>query len=145
MKKIIIYTDGSCKKNSTVGGWCSLLFFQGYKKKLYGCYKETTNNQMELLATLNALKYLKKPCEIKIITDSKYVKYGISKWINLWKEDYEFYIDDKLKNTNLWKQLFNICEKKKHIINWFWIKGHHINKYNIKVDNLSKKGKKYDT
>lgn len=139
MKKAIIYTDGSCKQSSGYGGWGSILFFQGYKKKIYGNYKITTNNQMELIAIINSLQYLKFPCEVKIITDSKYVKDGINNWIFLWRKNNSIYIEKEKKNKNLWKKLYNICNKKKHIINWFWIKGHHINQYNIKVDYISKR------
>jgi len=122
-----------------LGGWSSILYFQGYKKKMYGFYKSTTNNQMELIAIINSLKYLRSPCELKIITDSRYVKDGINNWIFLWRKNNNIYVENEKKNKKLWKKLHNICNKKQHIINWFWIKGHHANKYNIKADNISKK------
>jgi len=98
MKKILVYTDGSCKKNPGYGGWGSILFFQGYKKKIFGNYNLCTNNQMELLATINSLRYIKKPSNIKIVTDSKYVKEGINSWIYSWKHrNFNFIENNKKK------------------------------------------------
>ena len=115
MKKILVYTDGSCKQNPGKGGWSCILFLQGLKKKIHGNYALCTNNQMELLGTIYALKYLKKPSEIKIITDSKYVKEGINCWIHLWKYNKLFYIKfpEFKKNKLLWRTLYKICKKKK--------------------------------
>ena len=143
MKKIIIYTDGSCKKNPGLGGWAAVLLFQGYKKKIYGKYNVTTNNQMELVAIVNSLKYLKKPYNIKIITDSKYVKDGIKKCIYNWQKYFKEY-NNSIKNIKLWKKLYIMFHKKKHKISCFWIKGHNFNKINIKIDNLSKKATNYE-
>lgn len=139
MKKILIYTDGSCKQNPGYGGWAAILFVQGYKKKIFGNYSICTNNQMELLSTINSIKYIGKPSCIKIITDSQYVKEGINNWIYLWKHNNLVQTDDIKKNKKLWKKLHNIFIKKKHIIQWYWIKSHNINQYNIKTDYLSKK------
>ena len=139
MRKVIIYTDGACKENPGLGGWSSILYFQGYKKKIYGQYKVTTNNQMELVATINSIKYLNEPYNIKIITDSKYVHDGINRWVYIWKNKWVYYENNNVKNNKLWKRLYKVCQRNKHFINWFWIKGHNFNKYNIKIDHLARK------
>ena len=137
--KIIIYTDGACSGNPGKGGWGAILMFKEHEKKISGGLKETTNNQMEIRAVIEALKTIKKPNEIIINTDSKYVMDGITKWINGWKKNGWRTADRKaVKNSELWQELD--IEASKHNIEWRWVKGHSGNKYNDIADELARSG-----
>jgi ribonuclease HI len=137
--KIIIYTDGACSGNPGKGGWGAILMFKEHEKKISGGLKETTNNQMEIRAVIEALKTIKKPNEIIINTDSKYVMDGITKWINGWKKNGWRTADRKpVKNSELWQELDE--EVGKHRIEWRWVKGHSGNKYNDIADELARHG-----
>ena len=137
--KIIIYTDGACSGNPGKGGWGAILMFKEHEKKISGGLKETTNNQMEIRAVIEALKTIKKPAEIIIYTDSKYVMDGITKWINGWKKNGWRTADRKpVKNSELWHELDE--EVGKHRIEWRWVKGHSGNKYNDIADELARDG-----
>ena len=137
--KIIIYTDGACSGNPGVGGWGAILMFKEHEKKISGGNKETTNNQMEIRAVIEALKTIKKPAEIIIYTDSKYVMDGITKWINGWKKNGWRTADRKaVKNSELWQELDS--EVSKHKIEWRWVKGHSGDKYNDIADELARNG-----
>ena len=137
--KIIIYTDGACSGNPGVGGWGAILMFKEHEKKILGGNKETTNNQMEIRAVIEALKTIKKPAEIIIYTDSKYVMDGITKWINGWKKNGWRTADRKaVKNSELWQELDS--EVSKHKIEWRWVKGHSGDKYNDIADELARNG-----
>jgi len=137
--KIIIYTDGACSGNPGVGGWGAILMFKEHEKKISGGNKETTNNQMEIRAVIEALKTIKKPAEIIIYTDSKYVMDGITKWIFGWKKNGWRTADRKaVKNSELWQELD--CEVSKHKIEWRWVKGHSGDKYNDIADELARNG-----
>jgi len=137
--KIVIYTDGACSGNPGKGGWGAILMFKEHEKKISGGLKETTNNQMEIRAVIEALKTIKKPNEIIINTDSKYVMDGITKWINGWKKNGWRTADRKpVKNSELWQELDE--EVGKHRIEWRWVKGHSGNKYNDIADELARHG-----
>ena len=137
--KIIIYTDGACSGNPGKGGWGAILMFKEHEKKISGGLKETTNNQMEIRAVIEALKTIKKPKEIIINTDSKYVMDGITKWINGWKKNGWRTADRKpVKNSELWQELDQ--EVSKHNIEWRWVKGHSGDKYNDIADELARNG-----
>jgi ribonuclease HI len=137
--KIVIYTDGACSGNPGKGGWGAILMFKEHEKKISGGLKETTNNQMEIRAVIEALKTIKKPNEIIINTDSKYVMDGITKWINGWKKNGWRTADRKpVKNSELWQELDE--EVGKHRIEWRWVKGHSGNKYNDIADELARDG-----
>ena len=137
--KIIIYTDGACSGNPGVGGWGAILMFKEHEKKILGGNKETTNNQMEIRAVIEALKTIKKPAEIIIYTDSKYVMDGITKWINGWKKNGWRTADRKpVKNSELWQELDQ--EVNRHNIEWRWVKGHSGDKYNDIADELARNG-----
>jgi len=137
--KIVIYTDGACSGNPGKGGWGAILMFKEHEKKISGGLKETTNNQMEIRAVIEALKTIKKPNEIIINTDSKYVMDGITKWINGWKKNGWRTADRKpVKNSELWQELDE--EVGKHMIEWRWVKGHSGNKYNDIADELARHG-----
>jgi ribonuclease HI len=137
--KIVIYTDGACSGNPGKGGWGAILMFKEHEKKISGGLKETTNNQMEIRAVIEALKSIKKPSEIIINTDSKYVMDGITKWINGWKKNGWRTAERKpVKNSELWQELDE--EVGKHRIEWRWVKGHSGNKYNDIADELARNG-----
>jgi len=136
--KIIIYTDGACSGNPGFGGWGAILMFNEHVKKISGGSKETTNNQMEIKAVIEALKIIKKPHKIIINTDSKYVMDGITKWIKSWKKNGWRTADGKaVKNIELWQELDH--EVAKHNIEWCWVKGHSGNEYNNIADELARK------
>jgi len=136
---IKIYTDGACSGNPGVGGWGTVIINKnGKKAELYGGKNQTTNNQMELMATIKALEYFKTKQDITIYTDSKYVKDGISSWINKWKiNGWKTANKKPVKNKELWIRLDK--QIRRHNISWQWIKGHAGNKYNELADELAKK------
>ena len=137
MKKVKIYTDGACLGNPGAGGWCSILIYKEHKKILKGGKEKTTNNEMELLAVLEALKKLKEPCEVEIYTDSKYVANSINDWIHNWsKNNWSSGIKKGIKHIDKWKELYELL--KKHKVKAIWIKGHSGIKYNEICDKLAK-------
>lgn len=142
-REMIIYCDGSCLGNPGPGGW-GAVFIQGskIKKTIKGFDPNTTNNRMELTAAINALKLVKSDLNIKIYTDSTYLKNGITDWINKWKLNN--WNKGKIKNVDLWKDLDFICATK--TIYWHWVKAHNGNEYNELADKLAKEAitKKFD-
>ena len=135
---IKIYTDGSCIQNPGNGGWAAIMLINNEKKVISGYKKNTTNNQMELMAAIEALKKIPIGEEVQIYTDSKYVKMGITEWIEKWSQNnWKTSSKKKVKNLELWKELSSIS--KKHKIKWLWIKGHAGNQINEEVDALAKK------
>ena len=135
---IKIYTDGSCLKNPGNGGWAAIIFMNGKKIAIKGNKKNTTNNQMELMAAIEALKKIPTEQEVQIYTDSKYVKMGITDWINKWSQNnWKTSSKQKVKNLELWLELNEIS--KNHKIKWFWVKGHAGDPINEQVDALAKK------
>ena len=135
---IKIYTDGSCLENPGNGGWAAIILIENEKVVISGNKKNTTNNQMELLAAIEALKKVPEEHEIQIFTDSKYVKQGITEWIEKWiQNDWKTSSKQKVKNVELWKELNEIS--KKHKIKWNWVKAHAGNTLNEEVDELAKK------
>ena len=138
---IKIYTDGSCIQNPGNGGWAAIMLINNEKKAISGFKKNTTNNQMELMAAIEALKKIPIGEEIQIYTDSKYVKMGITEWIEKWSQNnWKTSSKKKVKNLELWKELSSIS--KKHKIKWLWIKGHAGDPINEEVDALAKKAAK---
>ena len=135
---IEIYTDGSCLENPGNGGWAAIINNNGKIEKISGNEKNTTNNRMELLATINALKKIKSNNEIKIYTDSQYVKLGITEWINTWiKNNWQTSKKEEVKNKDLWIELYDLNNSLN--IKWNWIKAHSGNVLNEEVDLLAKK------
>lgn len=140
-----IYTDGACSGNNRLGGWGA--YFEYIKpnsekitKEIFGYSLETTNNQMEILAAIKALKILKKSCIVNLYTDSKYLQLGVTKWIYNWRQNHWLKSNKKpVKNARLWKELEE--EITKHTIKWYWVKGHSNNYGNIIADTLALKGK----
>ena len=138
---IKIYTDGSCIQNPGNGGWAAIMLINNEKKAISGFKKNTTNNQMELMAAIEALKKIPIGEEVQIYTDSKYVKMGITEWIKKWSQNnWKTSSKKKVKNLELWKELSSIS--KKHKIKWLWIKGHAGDPNNEEVDALAKKAAK---
>ena len=135
---IKIYTDGSCLENPGNGGWAAIIIIKKEKNIISGNQKNTTNNRMELLAPIEALKTLEINSEIEIITDSKYVKLGITEWINNWKKNgWKTANKKEVKNIELWKELDSLVENFN--IKWSWVKGHSTDQLNNEVDLIAKK------
>ena len=135
---IIIYTDGSCLTNPGNGGWAAIIKQDEKIKRISGSKKNTTNNRMELLAPINALKQINTKSPVEIYTDSQYVKLGITEWINNWvKNNWQTSKKENVKNKDLWIELYNL--NKSFDINWNWVKAHAGNKLNEEVDLLAKK------
>lgn len=139
MDKIKIYTDGACKGNPGVGGWGALLIAGKHEKELFGGEKETTNNRMELMAVIQALGALKRPCQIDLHTDSQYVLKGITEWLEGWKaKGWKTASKAPVKNVDLWQELDAAC--RLHQIQWIWVKGHAGDVGNERADQLANKG-----
>ena len=136
--KNTLHTDGSCIGNPGPGGWAAIINNQGNISKISGRQKNTTNNQMELLAAIKALKKIPIKQEVQLYTDSKYVMMGITEWIKKWsKNNWKTSSKKKVKNLKLWIELNEIS--KKHKIEWFWVKAHAGDPINEEVDELAKK------
>ena len=134
-----IYADGACKGNPGPGGWGAWLQYDGKEKSLFGGEQVSTNNRMELTAVIRALEALKRPCDVKIYTDSVYVQKGISEWIVGWKSRQWRTADKKpVKNDDLWKTLDGLASQ--HQIQWIWVKGHAGNAGNERADALANQG-----
>ena len=135
---IKIYTDGSCIKNPGKGGWAAIIFMNKKKIVIKGNKKNTTNNQMELMAAIEALKKISTGQEVQVYTDSKYVKLGITEWIEKWSQNnWKTSSKQKVKNLELWIELNEIS--KKHKIKWNWVKAHAGDVFNEEVDKLAKR------
>ena len=134
---IKVYTDGSCLENPGKGGWAAIIIVDGKKTEIKGSKENTTNNQMELLAPINALKNIPKGSKVQIFTDSKYVKSGITEWIHNWKRNGWKTADKKdVKNKDLWTELDGLSSAFK--IQWNWVKAHSTDELNNKVDLLAR-------
>ena len=138
MNEVTIYTDGACSGNPGKGGWGAILIYAKEKKYMSGSKQLTTNNQMELTATIEALKAILKPSNIALYTDSQYVKNGITSWIFNWKKNGWKTANKKpVANKDLWIELEKYVDF--HSVNWFWIKGHSGDHYNEIADELAVK------
>ena len=137
MEEISIYTDGACSGNPGKGGWGALLIFGENKKEISGGEKETTNNRMELTAPIEALKLVKRPCKIKLYSDSAYlVNAFVNGWIYNWQKNGWKTADKKdVKNRDLWEQIYQFTQI--HEIEWIKVKGHSDNEYNNLCDKLA--------
>ena len=137
-EEINIYTDGSCLSNPGDGGWAAIISINGEIKEISGSEKNTTNNRMELLAPIRALKEMKQSDQIEIYTDSQYVKLGITEWINTWVvNNWKTSKKEDVKNKDLWVELYDL--NKSLNVKWNWVKAHAGNIMNEKVDLLAKK------
>lgn len=137
MKKIEIYTDGACTGNPGKGGYGAVLIYNGTEKQISKGFKNTTNNRMELLACIDALKMLKEPCNVSLYSDSKYLTDAINKgWLSGWiKNGWKKADKKKVLNVDLWIELMELL--KKHTVTFIWVKGHNGNKYNEICDRLA--------
>ncbi len=134
---IKIYTDGSCLGNPGNGGWAAIIIKDGKKIHIKGSKKNTTNNQMELLASIKALNKIPKGSKVQIFTDSKYVKLGITEWIHNWKRNgWKNANKKKVKNKELWSELDILSADFE--IKWSWVKAHSTDKLNNEVDVLAR-------
>lgn len=140
MSTITIHTDGACSGNPGPGGWGAILEWNGHRKELHGGERDTTNNRMEMQAAIEALKALKKPGRsVILITDSVYLRDGITKWIHGWKKRNWKTADKKpVKNVDLWQELEALTQN--HEIEWRWVKGHAGNPGNERADELARLG-----
>ncbi|MDC0372846.1 ribonuclease HI [Candidatus Pelagibacter ubique] len=135
---IKIYTDGSCLKNPGDGGWAAIININDEIKKISGSVKDTTNNKMELMAPIMALKQIKQNDQIEIYTDSQYVRLGITEWVHKWiKNNWQTSKKEPVKNKELWIQLYELTNQFE--IKWIWVKAHAGNALNEEVDLLAKK------
>ena len=134
---IKIYTDGSCLENPGNGGWAAIIIDDGKKIQIKGSKKNTTNNQMELFAPIEALKKIPKGSKVQIFTDSKYVKSGITEWIHNWKKNGWKTADKQpVKNKELWEELDLLTNEFE--ISWNWVKAHSTDKLNNEVDLIAR-------
>ena len=137
--KVELFTDGACRGNPGPGGWGVLMRYKDHEKVLKGGDLNTTNNKMELTAAIEGLKALKFSSEVIIITDSIYLKNGITDWINNWQKNNWKTANKKLvKNKDLWEKL--LFESQKHKVKWNWVKAHNGHRYNEFADRLANEG-----
>ena len=137
MKKIDLYTDGSCLGNPGPGGYGAVLVYKAHRKELSGGYQLTTNNRMELMAAIKGLAALSAPCIVELTTDSQYVRQGITQWIVNWKrKNWQTSAKKPVKNVDLWQQLDALCQQ--HTVNWHWVKGHSGHPENERCDVLAR-------
>ncbi|MEO8100013.1 MAG: ribonuclease HI [Acidobacteriota bacterium] len=136
MKRVQLITDGACLGNPGPGGWACILRFNDQAKEHYGAAPQTTNNRMELTAAIEGLRLLREPCEIEVITDSEYVKNGITKWIHGWKRNgWRTAAKKPVVNQDLWEELDELTSA--HRIEWTWTKGHAGHADNNRCDELA--------
>jgi len=132
----LIYTDGACRGNPGPGGWGAILRYNGHEKTLYGAEPMTTNNRMELMAAIQALESLKRPCKVRLTTDSQYVQKGISEWLANWKRrGWKTAAKKPVKNADLWMRLDEAVAD--HDIRWEWVRGHSGHPENELADSLA--------
>ena len=136
MKKVYLTTDGACLGNPGRGGWACILRYDGHRKELWGSEPHTTNNRMELRAAIEGLSALREGCEVEVVTDSEYLKNGITSWIQGWKRKGWMTASKKpVVNQDLWKALDRQVER--HNTTWSWTKGHASHADNNRCDELA--------
>ena len=134
-----LFTDGACRGNPGPGGWGVLMRYGGHQKTLHGGARDTTNNRMELLAVIEGLKALKRPCHVRVTTDSQYVKNGITQWIHNWKKNgWKTAARKPVKNDDLWRALDE--QAGRHQVEWAWVRGHTGHPENELADQLANRG-----
>jgi len=141
LNQVVIYTDGACKGNPGPGGWGVLMQAGPHTKELFGGERETTNNRMELTAVIEALRALKRPCDVTLFLDSEYVRKGITEWIHGWKaKGWKTSTKQPVKNVELWQALDALVSGAGHRIEWRWVKGHAGDPGNERADALANLG-----
>jgi len=135
--EVEIFTDGACSGNPGPGGWAAILRMGDRERELSGGDASTTNNRMELMGAISGLEALKRPCEVKLYTDSRYVLDGATKWIHGWKKNGWRTADKKaVKNVELWQRL--VAAVAPHKVHWAWVKGHSGHVENERADQLAR-------
>jgi ribonuclease HI len=141
LNRVVMYTDGACKGNPGPGGWGVLLRSGAHEKELYGGEPVTTNNRMELMAVIQGLSALRRPCQIQLYLDSEYVRKGITEWIHGWKaKGWRTASRQPVKNADLWQRLDELVHDGVHHIEWHWVKGHAGDPGNERADALANRG-----
>ena len=141
MNQVEIYTDGACKGNPGPGGWGVLMRSGATQKELYGGERSTTNNRMELMAVIQALEALKRPCAVTLYLDSQYVLKGITEWLPGWKaKGWKTASKQPVKNAELWRRLDELVRSGGHEIDWRWVRGHNGDAGNERADALANLG-----
>jgi len=136
---VLIYTDGACRGNPGPGGWGAVMIAGMHRKEICGGDLATTNNRMELMAAIQALETLTRPCKVELHTDSQYVKNGVTTWIHGWKaRGWKTADKSPVKNEDLWKRLD--AARSRHQVDWRWVKGHAGHELNEVADELARKG-----
>jgi len=133
---VIIHTDGACRGNPGPGGWGAVLEHRGRERELYGYEAETTNNRMELMAAIHALEALKRPCRVRMVTDSEYVMKGVTEWMPGWKRrGWKTSARKPVRNLDLWQRLDAALAR--HDVEWEWVRGHTGHDGNERADELA--------
>jgi ribonuclease HI len=139
MKAVTLFTDGACRGNPGPGGWGVLLRYQGHERELYGGEARTTNNRMELMAAIRGLEVLQEGCEVTLVTDSEYLKKGITEWLANWKKrGWKTASKKPVANADLWQRLDAAVQH--HHIHWEWVRGHSGHAGNERADALANRG-----
>ncbi|PPC77308.1 ribonuclease H [Pokkaliibacter plantistimulans] len=138
-QRVVIYTDGACRGNPGPGGWGAAMRYRGVERTLCGGEPHTTNNRMELMAAIEALRALKRPCPVDLFTDSRYVQQGIQSWLKGWKaKGWKTASKEPVKNKDLWQALDE--QTQRHDVRWHWVKGHAGHEGNELADQLANQG-----
>nr|WP_165676377.1 ribonuclease HI [Pseudomonas otitidis] len=138
-ERVEMYTDGACKGNPGPGGWGVLLVYKGAEKELWGGEHDTTNNRMELMAAIAGLVALKRPCQVRLVTDSEYVMRGIQEWLPNWKKrGWKTAAKQPVKNADLWQLLDE--QVSRHQVEWQGVRGHTGHPGNERADQLANRG-----
>jgi ribonuclease HI len=137
LSDVEIFTDGACRGNPGPGGWAAILRYRGVEKELSGYAADTTNNRMEMTAAIAGLEALKRPCRVRLYSDSQYLRDGITKWIHGWKQRGWITADKQpVKNADLWQRLD--ASAARHEIEWEWVRGHAGHPENERADALAR-------
>jgi len=138
-QRVLVHTDGACRGNPGPGGWGAILEQGSHRKTLYGAEVLTTNNRMELTAVIRALEALKRPCKVRLYSDSRYVLQGITEWLPNWKlKGWKTAARKPVLNSDLWQELDALAAK--HDVEWHWVKGHSGHAGNEAADQLANRG-----
>lgn len=138
MKKVQLITDGSCLGNPGPGGWAAILRYGAHRRELFGSSPQTTNNRMELTAAIEGLRALREECEVEVVTDSEYLKNGITTWIHGWKrKNFMKKPGEPVKNADLWRALDD--QNARHKTEWVWTRGHATHEDNNRADELAQR------
>jgi len=137
LSEVEVFTDGACSGNPGPGGWAAILRYRGREKELSGFEPDTTNNRMEMTAAVVGLEALKRPCRVRLYSDSQYLRDGITKWINGWKRRGWLTADKQaVKNVDLWQRLEAAAAR--HDVAWIWVRGHSGHLENERADTLAR-------